>query len=245
MYDLIIFDMDGTLLNTLTDLHISTNFALDALGFTNRTFNEVRNFVGNGVEMLIKRALPENSDDETVSKCITIFKKHYAENMYKHTAPYEGIVEVLRILKDSGEITNQKGIYPSPTRFSVGEELLLTNESEFYNSGEVIKTAVVSNKFDLAVQELTKKYFDGLFDLAVGQSDVIPPKPNPSGVLKCIKELNSKNPIYVGDSDVDIQTAKNANIPVIGVSWGFRDKSYLKGADYIIDKPQELIEIIN
>ena len=207
MHDLVIFDMDGTLLNTLTDLHISTNFALRESNFPERSFDEVRNFVGNGVEMLIRRALPKNSDDVTVIKCMEIFKKHYAENMYNNTNPYEGIIEVLNLLKDT-------------------------------------KTAVLSNKFDIAVKELAEKYFDGLMDFSLGQSDDIPPKPNPTGILKCINELNSKNPILVGDSDVDIQTAKNANIPVIAVTWGFRDRNSLTDADYIIDEPKELLKII-
>lgn len=210
MTDTAIFDMDGTILNTLTDLYISTNFALRTLCFPERTYDEVKNFVGNGVEMLIRRALPENADDITMYKCMEIFKKHYAQNMYNNTLPYDGIVDVLKILKN----------------------------------GETIKTAVVSNKFDSAVKELTKKYFDGLIDISIGQSETIPPKPEPKGVLKCISELQAKSPIYIGDSDVDIQTAKNANIPVIGVTWGFRDRSYLKDADYIIDNPKKLLEII-
>ncbi len=210
MIDTIIFDMDGTLLNTITDLHISTNFALETLGFSIRTYDEVRNFVGNGVEALIRRALPENTNDGTVCECMKIFKKHYAQNMYNNTKPYDGIVDILRFLKN-----------------------------------KQIKTAVVSNKFDSAVKELTEKYFKDLIDMSIGQSETIPPKPDSKGVLKCIRELRAKNPIYVGDSDIDILTAKNANIVSVGVTWGFRDRSYLKGADYIIDKPKELLEIIN
>ena len=107
-----------------------------------------------------------------------------------------------------------------------------------------LKTAVVSNKFDLAVKELSKKYFDDLIDISVGQSDDVPQKPAPNGVIKAMKELNIQTAIYVGDSDVDVQTAKNANLPCVGVTWGFRDRKYLKGADYIIDSPEELMQII-
>lgn len=225
MFDSVIFDMDGTILNTLTDLHISTNYALSSMGFPTRTIDEVKRFVGNGVELLIRRALPENSDEKTVKECMKTFKFHYAQNMYNNTVPYDGILDMLKLLKNKA----------CP---------LTSTLSRRANMGYV-KTAVVSNKFDLAVKELTRRYFDGLFDLSVGQSDDIPPKPNPKGVLKCIEEFQSKSPIYVGDSDVDIQTAKNAGIPVIGVTWGFRDRSYLKGADYIIDKPNELINILS
>lgn len=207
MFDTVIFDMDGTLLNTLTDLHISTNFALGELGFPLRSFDEVRNFVGNGVEMLIRRALPKNCDDKTVMKCMEIFKKHYAENMYNNTKPYDGIIEVLKALNG-------------------------------------IKKAVVSNKFDYAVKKLCKKYFDELIDFSVGQSDDVPPKPDATGILKCINELGAKKSVLVGDSDVDIQTAKNANIPAIAVTWGFRNRNSLTCADYIIDKPEELLKIV-
>lgn len=209
MIEAVIFDMDGTILNTLDDLYESVNITLDNFGFPKRTLDEVRQFVGNGVRLLFQRALPNEVNDDVLEKSIIFFKKTYAQNMYNHTAPYDSIKKILKELNNNG-----------------------------------VKIAVVSNKFDLAVKELSKKYFGDLIDISVGQSDEVPQKPAPNGVFKAMKDLDVKSAIYVGDSDVDVQTAKNANLPCIGVTWGFRDREYLKGADYIIDTPDELIEII-
>ena len=129
--------------------------------------------------------------------------------MYNHTAPYDGILEMLEDLHK-----------------------------------KEIKIGVVSNKFDAAVKELCKKYFNDLIDIAIGQFDDVPPKPSPEGVLKAMRELECKNAIYVGDSDVDILTAKNANLPCIGVSWGFRDKETLQNADFIVDNPHSIIKYV-
>ncbi len=214
MIDTIIFDLDGTLLNTLEDLKDSTNFALKKFQYPERTLEEVRNFVGNGVQKLIERAIPKGIENKDFAECLAVFKTHYAQNMYNKTAPYIGIREMLTELKHSG-----------------------------------IKTAVVSNKFDLAVKELCKKYFGNLIEIAIGESENVRKKPAPDSVLRAIQELNSKKDVclYVGDSDVDVQTAKNTGIDCIGVTWGFRDRELLKkeGAKYIIDKPLEIIEIIN
>lgn len=206
MIKAVIFDLDGTLLNTLEDLWISTNFTLSQFGYPVRTLEEVRMFVGNGVRKLIERAVPENC--ENVEECLAVFKKHYAENMYNHTAPYNSVEKILKELQGQG-----------------------------------VKTGVVSNKFDLAVKKLCEKYFGDLIDIAVGQCDDVPSKPAPNGVLKALKELNEKTALYVGDSEVDVQTAKNANLPCIGVTWGFRDRENLNGADFIIDKPCDIINI--
>lgn len=209
MKKFVIFDLDGTLLNTLEDLKDSTNFALSEFGYPERTLDEVRSFVGNGVRKLIERAVPPDCDN--VEECLECFKNHYSENMYNKTAPYDGIVEVLKELRARG-----------------------------------LKIGVVSNKFDFAVKELCKKYFDGLIDAAIGQSDEIAKKPAPDGVLKVMEILGAEKDftIYVGDSDVDVQTAKNANLPCVGVTWGFRDRENLSGADFIIDKPCDIINII-
>ncbi|CCY62504.1 putative phosphoglycolate phosphatase bacterial [Clostridium sp. CAG:967] len=209
MIDTVIFDLDGTLLNTLEDLRNSTNFALSEFGFPKRSLEEVRSFVGNGVRKLIERAVPQSCDKETTEKCLEIFKKNYSENMYNNTAPYNSILEILKDLRNNG-----------------------------------LKIGVVSNKFDSAVKELCKKYFEDLVDIAIGQAGDVPKKPAPDGVLKAIKLLGAENIVYVGDSGVDVQTAKNANIPCIGVTWGFRDKKDLKGADFIIDNPHDIINII-
>ena len=209
MVQAVVFDMDGTILNTLDDLAESANLTLSYFGYNQRTVDEIRSFVGNGVRLLFERALPENTDSETVEKCVDFFKKQYAQNMYNHTAPYDGIKKILKKLKSEG-----------------------------------LKIAVVSNKFDLAVKELSKKYFEDLIDVSIGQADDVPQKPAPNGVFKAMKEIGASSAVYVGDSDVDVETAKNANLTSVGVTWGFRDRENLKGADYIIDSPEELTKII-
>ncbi len=209
MIKTVIFDLDGTLLNTLEDLKEATNFALSKYNYPTRTLEEVRCFVGNGVRKLIERAVPENC--QNVEECLAVFKQNYSEIMYNHTAPYNGILKILSDLKANG-----------------------------------IKTGVVSNKFDSAVKELCKKYFADLIDIAIGQADDVPKKPAPDGVFKAMRELGAdkSSTIYVGDSDVDVATAKNANLPCIGVTWGFRDREYLKGANFIIDNPNDINVII-
>ncbi len=209
MIKTVIFDLDGTLLNTLEDLKEATNFALSKYNYPTRTLEEVRCFVGNGVRKLIERAVPENC--QNVEECLAVFKQNYSEIMYNHTAPYNGILKILSDLKANG-----------------------------------IKTGVVSNKFDSAVKELCKKYFADLIDIAIGQADDVPKKPAPDGVFKAMRELGAdkSSTVYVGDSDVDVATAKNAKLPCIGVTWGFRDREYLKGANIIIDKPNEFIDAV-
>jgi len=209
MKEAVIFDMDGTLLNTLEDLTQSVNSTMQKFGFQIHTKEEIRKFVGNGVRVLFDRALPKNISNEIKEKCIEYFKKDYSENMYSHTGAYKGILEILKELKNSG-----------------------------------YKIAVVSNKFDKAVKELSEKYFRGLIDVSIGQSDDVPQKPAPNGVFKAMRELGIRSAVYVGDSDVDVQTAKNANLPSIGVTWGFRDKENLFGADIIVDSPEELLKQI-
>ena len=209
MIEAVIFDMDGTLLDTLEDLTESTNSVLNQFGFKEHTKDEIRQFVGNGVRLLFERALPQNTDLYIIDKCIDNFKKTYSQNMFNHTAPYKGINMILKELKNKG-----------------------------------LKIGILSNKFDNAVKEISKKYFDNLIDIAIGQSDKIPQKPSPDGIFTIMKELKIDNAIFAGDSDVDILTAHNANIPCIGVSWGFRDKENLKNADYIVDSPNEILSIV-
>ena len=215
MIKIIIFDLDGTLLNTLEDLKDSTNFALQAFGYPERSLKEVCAFVGNGVKKLIERALPEGENNPCFKECLETFKNHYKENMYNKTTPYKGTKELLQELKKRG-----------------------------------IKTAIVSNKFDLAVKELSEKYFKDLIDSAKGENEAqgIRKKPAPDTILSVLKEFNleANEALYVGDSDVDIMSAKNASMPCISVSWGFRDKDFLinHGAKIIINEPKELIKYL-
>lgn len=213
MINTIIFDLDGTLLNTLEGLKNSTNFALKKFNSPEITLEQTRSFVGNGVRKLIERAIPNGEQNPDFEKCLNTFKEHYSKTMYQKTVAYDGIEDMLTELKKRG-----------------------------------IKTGVVSNKFDTAVKELCKNYFDGLIIVAIGESPNVRKKPAPDSVLKAMKILGAKpeNTLYVGDSDVDIQTAKNSNLKSVGVTWGFRDRELLEkeGADFIINTPCELLELI-
>ena len=211
--DTIIFDLDGTLLNTLEDLYTAFNYAIKNFGYPERTIEEIISFLGNVIKKAIERALPESVSEEELQKIISIFKEYYEKNIAVKTNPYDGILPLLKELKNKS-----------------------------------CKIAVVSNKYDNAVKELCKKYFGEYIDIAIGESTEIPKKPNPQGVLKAIKELNSsiESSVYIGDSEVDIQTAKNADLPCISVLWGFKDKDFLvqNGGKYFAKKPKDIIEII-
>ena len=213
-YDTIIFDLDGTLLNTLEDLTDSVNFALELYGYPKRSIEEVRRFLGSGVARLIALAVPGGVDDPHYMDCLEANKKHYSENMNNKTAPYKGIINLLQQLKK-----------------------------------ENYKLAVVSNKMDKAVKGLVKKFFGEYVQVAIGETDNISRKPAPDTVLKALEELKSSpdKAVYVGDSEVDVKTAKNSGIVCVGVTWGFRDRDILEkeGADFIIDEPMELIKIID
>lgn len=212
-YDTVIFDLDGTLLNTLEDLEDSVNFALTLHGFPTRTTDEIRRFLGNGVARLIELSIPYGINNSNFEKCLADFKQYYSKNMQNKTSPFNGIMELLSQL-----------------------------------SKKNYKLAIVSNKFDSAVKSLNKLYFGEYINVAIGESKNVSRKPSPDSVFEALKELNSNTDtaVYVGDSEVDVQTAKNAGITCIGVTWGFRYRSVLEqnGADYIIDKPDELLRII-
>lgn len=212
-YDTIIFDLDGTLLNTLEDLKESLNFALTKHGYEPRTLEEVRRFVGDGVGKLVERSLPIHSSEEEYKDCLTTFKDHYNKNMQNKTRPYDGIMELLLDLNRFG-----------------------------------FKLAIVSNKFDAAVKELAKEYFGNIFDVAIGESATVKRKPAPDSILAAIEELGSdiNKTVFVGDSEIDVQTAKNAGLRFVGVTWGFRTRDVLRkeGADYLIDTPRELLCLI-
>lgn len=209
----VIFDLDGTLLNTLDDLANSANFALSEFNFPQRTRDEVRQFVGNGVRLLIERAVPVGTTEHTVDECLEIFRDHYENHKNDNTKPYDGILHTLSKLKEAG-----------------------------------VKMAVVSNKYDLAVKELCAPFFSSVIDVAIGERENVRRKPAPDSVFEALKTLgaNKESAIYVGDSDVDVQTAANAGIPCIGVTWGFRDREVLEnaGAQYIIDKPEEILDLV-
>lgn len=212
-YMIAIFDLDGTILNTLEDLADSTNYALKTCGYQERTMDEVRQFVGNGIRKLMERAVPEGTPVEEIDRVHETFTAHYKVHCADKTRPYDGIMELLQNLKKDG-----------------------------------CKLAVVSNKADYGVQELCKQYFDGVFDFAVGEREGIRKKPAPDSVNEVLKTLGCSRDraVYIGDSDVDIQTAANAQMDHIIVEWGFRDIPFLisKGAKVLVEKPEEILEIV-
>ena len=209
-YQLAIFDMDGTILNTLEDLADSVNYALSCSNYPTRTLDEVRNFVGNGIRKLMERAVPSGTSPEELEQVYADFTAYYPKHCYDKTKPYSGMIETIQNLRKQG-----------------------------------IKTAVVSNKADYAVQILCKQYFDGLFDYAVGEQTGVQRKPAPDSVNMVLDKLKitRKNAVYIGDSDVDIDTARNAEMDCISVDWGFRDPSFLQehGAKIMVSSPEELL----
>ena len=211
--DTIIFDLDGTLLDTLEDLTDSVNYAMERFGLPAHTPDAVRGFVGNGVAKLIERAIPQGVENPSYEAIFETFKEHYAKHCEDKTRPYEGIMEVLALLKKQG-----------------------------------YHLAIVSNKFDGAVKQLCKKYFGEYISVAIGESDQVKRKPAPDTVYQALRELGSEGSraIYVGDSEVDLQTAQNAQLRCVSVTWGFRTKEQLlnAGAGPIIRTPQELPELL-
>lgn len=209
----VIFDLDGTLLDTLEDLKNSVNFALSQGGYNERTLDEVREFVGNGIENLMRKAVPVGISEEEFTKCFASFKEHYKIHSEDNTKEYDGITDMLRVLKQNGFLL-----------------------------------AVVSNKADFAVETLCNKYFQGLLDVAVGEREGIKRKPCPDSVNEVINflDVSKDNCYYVGDSEVDVKTAHNAEIKCIACSWGFRSKSVLENEnpEYIIDSPEEILRIV-
>lgn len=209
----VIFDLDGTLLDTLQDLADATNYALRKQGMPERTIEEVRQFVGNGVRLLMIRAIPGGEENPLFEETFALFKSYYGEHCNDHTKPYEGIMELLATLREKG-----------------------------------YAVAIVSNKIDFAVKELSKLYFQGIVPVAIGEKEGIRRKPAPDTVFEALKELGrtKEEAVYVGDSDVDIETAQNAGMPCISVLWGFRDKAFLKahGASHYAEKAEEILKYV-
>lgn len=212
-YQTVLFDLDGTLLNTLDDLTDSTNAALRQCGYPARTREEVRLFVGNGVRRLMERAVPPGTGQADMLRCLERFKTHYSAHMEDKTAPYPGVCDLLEKLRRRG-----------------------------------CRLGIISNKFDAAVKGLNSRWFSQWVEVAVGESETVRPKPSPDAVLAAMAQLDAQPSatLYVGDSDVDVHTAHNAQLPCAGVLWGFRDAHVLQqaGVDYIIKNTDELLDII-
>ncbi|MDD7526537.1 MAG: HAD family hydrolase [Prevotellaceae bacterium] len=218
----IIFDLDGTLMNTLDDLHDSVSYALRQAGLAPNPKQDTRRYLGNGVRNLVNRSVEQacpTADEALKERVFEIFRAYYVAHSMDKTAPYEGIPEMLKECKKRG----------------------------FF-------TAIVSNKLDPAVKDLHKAFFADSIDVAIGETPTVKRKPAPDMVDEAIRQLSllhgrsieKSECVYVGDSEVDLQTAKNSDLPCIAVSWGFRDRDYLveQGAKTIIDCPDELFEHI-
>ena len=210
-YDTYIFDLDGTLLDTLQDLATSVNYALRQHAMPEHSLDDVRRFVGNGVRLLMERAVPEGAQNPHFEAAFSTFRQHYMQHSLDTTRPYDGIPEMLDELKRRG-----------------------------------CRVAVVSNKMMAATQELIAHFFPQI-EVAIGEHEAegIRKKPAPDTVREALRQLGvtAKNAVYVGDSDVDIETAYNSGLPCISVLWGFRDQDFLlsHGATTLISRPKELL----
>lgn len=216
MKKLAIFDLDGTLLNTIKDLGEAVNYALDRNGFHTHSVASYPYFVGNGVRRLIERSLPEDARNKTtvVDTMLKDFKQYYNDHNTDRTTPYDGIPELLADLHENG-----------------------------------VKLAVASNKYQQATLKIINHFFPNIPWVAIqGQQDNIPVKPDPSIVFMILAEakISKQDTIYIGDSGIDMETARRACIDSVGVSWGFRPVKELKEyhANVIISKPQDILPII-
>ena len=209
----VIFDLDGTLLNTLGDLTDSVNTALEKYGLPICTTEEVQSFVGNGLRNLMLQAVEEGEAFPQFEELFLFFKDYYRTHCNIKTAPYEGILELMKELK-----------------------------------GRNIKMAIVSNKIDAGVKELNEKFFKEFTDVAIGERQDVNRKPAPDSLNEAIRVMGveKEHVLYVGDSDVDILTARNADVRCVSVTWGFRDEKFLmeNGAGVMISRPLELLEYL-
>lgn len=208
-YEAILYDMDGTVLDTLDDLTDSVNYALKQFDFPPVSPQRLAGFLGNGAIQLIIRSCPPGTDEETIQKMYDIYTPWYGEHCSVKTAPYEGIIELMQKLRNMG-----------------------------------VKQAVISNKPDIAVKPLAEQYFPGLLELAVGDSSAVRRKPAPDTVFAAAREMNVplERCVYIGDTEVDVETARNAGIDGIAVTWGFRTPEELiaAGATTLVNNTEEL-----
>lgn len=209
----VIFDLDGTLLDTLEDLYNATNWALRKNNLPERSVEEVRQFVGNGVHRLIERAVPTATEPSLLDKTFDDFKSYYVEHCRERTRLYDGVGEMLMALKASGR-----------------------------------HLAIVSNKLQAGVDELYESYFTDTVEVAIGERTGLRRKPAPDMIEEALRLLGvtAAEAIYVGDSDVDLQTARNSGLACISVLWGFRDRDFLiaHGAECLVERPEEVVKNI-
>lgn len=209
----IIFDMDGTVLNTLDDLTDSVNYVFSKFGLLARSRDEYRHFFGNGIGYAMKCAAPEGTPDSLIEEMIPVFKEYYDIHCLDKTGPYDGITDLMKELRDNG-----------------------------------CKMAIVSNKIDSAVKELNERFFSEYVSVAIGERPGVNRKPAPDMVFAALAELGSSpdEAVYIGDSEVDLMTAKNSNLPCIAVLWGFRDRDFLikNGASALAKTPEDIISYL-
>jgi len=214
MYKVYVFDLDGTLLDTLGDLAASVNYALRQYGMPEHTVDDVRRMVGNGVRLLMERAVPGGAANALFNSALASFREHYMHHSLDTTRPYDGIPQMLSELRRRG-----------------------------------CRTAVVSNKFDAATKNLCRHFFADTIEVAIGEHEAegIRKKPAPDTVVEALRQLGvgSEQAVYVGDSDVDILTARNSGLPCISVLWGFRTREFLlaHGATTVVSRPADLLGI--
>ncbi len=209
----IIFDLDGTLLNTLTDLYLSVNFALNKFGYPPRTKEEIRTFVGNGIRKLVIKSVPNGEENPDFEDIFYAFKSYYKDNSMNNTLPYDGILYLLNELKKQN-----------------------------------INLAIVSNKADFAVKDLNERFFKDYISVALGEIPDLPRKPKPQLIFKAMEMLGAavNDTLYIGDSEVDILTAKNSNLPCICALWGFRTKEELieNGGVNFAELPMDILKYL-
>lgn len=214
MLNTVVFDLDGTLLDTLGDLAGSVNYALRKHGLRECSLQEVRSFLGNGIVRLMQNAVKNAVEGVAFEEVFQTFRSHYLEHCLDTTQPYPGILPMMEKLRESG-----------------------------------VKIAIVSNKLHPAVQELNRRFFADLVTSAVGESETVRRKPHPDGVLKALEELGSRpeEAVYVGDSEVDWETARQAGIRCVLVLWGFRDEDFLRGLPGVqayLKSPDDLLRVV-
>ena len=213
MLNTVVFDLDGTLLDTLGDLAGSVNYALRKHGLPECSLQEVRSFLGNGIVRLMQGAVKNAVQGAAFDEVFQTFRSHYLEHCLDTTQPYPGILPMMEKLREAG-----------------------------------VKMAIVSNKLHPAVQELSQRFFAELVTSAVGESETVRRKPNPDGVLRALKEMGSRpeEAVYVGDSEVDWETARNAGLRCALVCWGFRDEEFLRtlpGTFAYAQSPDDLLSL--
>jgi len=210
-----IFDLDGTLIDSLTDIALCANKVLEEFNLPIHTIEEYKCFVGGGAKVLIENCTPKNSSKELIEEVLTRFKIVYDQNLHGNTQPYNGVYELLETLKTQN-----------------------------------YKIGILSNKPHKFTLKYVEEFFSS-YDISEphGQKEDVPKKPNPAGAINIANSFNipCKNVFFVGDTDVDMQTAKNAGMIAVGVRWGFRGVEELQenGADFIIDTPTDLLKLLN